>query len=80
MEKSVETENILSMIKDYSGLVPNEAHKTFLESFIKKRREELLLSEKEYTELLKKDEDCINPLKELSDSKLLALMTERERQ
>ena len=31
-------------------------------------------------ELLKKDEDCINPLKELSDSKLLALMTERERQ
>ena len=31
-------------------------------------------------ELLKKDEDCINPLKELSDSKLLAIMTEREKQ
>ena len=31
-------------------------------------------------ELLKKDEDCINPLKELSDSKLLAIMTEHERQ
>ena len=31
-------------------------------------------------ELLKKDEDCINPLKELSDSKLLAIMTEHEKQ
>ena len=31
-------------------------------------------------ELLKKDEDCINPLKELSDSKLLSLMTEHEKQ
>ena len=31
-------------------------------------------------ELLKKDEDCINPLKELSDNKLMALMTESERQ
>lgn len=31
-------------------------------------------------ELLKNNEDCINPLKELSDSKLLSLMTEREKQ
>ena len=31
-------------------------------------------------ELLEKDEDCINPLKELADSKLLAIMTEREKQ
>jgi len=31
-------------------------------------------------ELLSKNEDCINPLKELSDSKLMALMTETEKQ
>ena len=31
-------------------------------------------------ELLSKNEDCINPLKELSDSKLMAVMTETERQ
>ncbi len=31
-------------------------------------------------ELLKKNEDCINPLKELSDSKLLALMSDAEKQ
>ena len=30
--------------------------------------------------LLSQNEDCINPLKELSDSKLIALMTEREKQ
>ena len=57
MEESRETENILSMIKDYSGLVPNEAHKIFLENCIRKRRDELVLSEKKYTELLKKDEN-----------------------
>ena len=31
-------------------------------------------------ELLNRDEDCINPLKELSDSKLLAVMTDAEKQ
>ena len=31
-------------------------------------------------ELLRKNEDCINPLKELSDNKLLALMTENQKQ
>lgn len=31
-------------------------------------------------ELLSKNEDCINPLKELSDSKLMAVMNETERQ
>ena len=31
-------------------------------------------------ELLKNNEDCINPLKELSDNKLIALMTEAEKQ
>ena len=31
-------------------------------------------------QLLSKNEDCINPLKELSDSKLMAVMTETERQ
>ena len=31
-------------------------------------------------ELLNKNEDCINPLKQLSDSKLMALMTENEKQ
>ena len=31
-------------------------------------------------ELLKQNEDCINPLKELSDSKLIALMSESEKQ
>ncbi len=31
-------------------------------------------------ELLSKNEDCINPLKELSDSKLMALMSETEKQ
>ena len=31
-------------------------------------------------ELLSRNEDCINPLKELSDSKLMALMSETEKQ
>lgn len=31
-------------------------------------------------ELLKNNEDCINPLRELSDSKLLAVMSEAEKQ
>ncbi len=31
-------------------------------------------------ELLDKNEDCINPLKELADSKMLALMTDIEKQ
>ena len=31
-------------------------------------------------ELLTKNEDCISPLKELSDSKLLAVMTDTEKQ
>lgn len=36
--------------------------------------------EKKVFELLKRDEDCQNPLKELSDNKLLSLMTETEKQ
>ena len=31
-------------------------------------------------ELLTKNEDCLNPLQELSDSKMLALMTESQKQ
>ena len=31
-------------------------------------------------ELLKKNEDCVNPLQELSDGKMLALMTESQKQ
>ena len=74
IKRSISFQNHLRMIRESDCKTPEITIKV-----INDYAEQEAFQNRVY-ELLKKNEDCINPLKELSDSKLLSLMTEREKQ
>lgn len=74
IKRNIEFQNHIRMVMESKCKTPDITIKIINDY------EEREAFENRVYELLKRNEDCINPLKELSDSKLLSIMSEREKQ